>query len=236
MTDRTRELAERVLARSASPTGALELLDQTRLPHEERVARLHDASRRSPTPSAGSRCAARRRSASPRPTAWWSRCSTPTTRSPIRRGASPTRAAILGATRPTAVNLRWALERGRGGVRAARATRPLVEMAAQLLDWARALHADDVDRNRRHGRARRRALRRRRPRAHPLQRRGARDRRHRHGARRHRRGASRAGTLGAGLGRRDAAAAAGRAADRLGAAAARHPAPRWSPTRWSARS
>ncbi len=56
--------------------------------------------------------------------------------------------ALLGATRPTAVNLRWALAEG------ARAFAPLsrlapLEAAARLLDWARALHADDVARNRR---------------------------------------------------------------------------------------
>ena len=56
--------------------------------------------------------------------------------------------ALLGATRPTAVNLHWALAEG------ARAFAPLsrlapLEAAARLLEWARALHADDVLRNRR---------------------------------------------------------------------------------------
>jgi methylthioribose-1-phosphate isomerase len=58
--------------------------------------------------------------------------------------------ALLGGTRPTAVNLRWALERGRevfarsldGGPEA---------VAAALLDWARELHAEDVRINRRIG-------------------------------------------------------------------------------------
>jgi len=54
----------------------------------------------------------------------------------------------LEATRPTAVNLRWALDEG------ARAFAGLTgssreELAAELLEWARALHADDIDRNRR---------------------------------------------------------------------------------------
>ena len=48
-------------------------------------------------------CAARRRSAAPPPTAW------PSARAPARR--STTAAALLRATRPTAVNLFWALER-----------------------------------------------------------------------------------------------------------------------------
>jgi methylthioribose-1-phosphate isomerase len=63
-----------------------------------------------------------------------------------RRIASAGR--VLGATRPTAVNLAWALERGAEAWAAVRA-RPGVEAIAGLLDWARALHADDVERNRR---------------------------------------------------------------------------------------
>lgn len=59
-------------------------------------------------------------------------------------------ADLLAATRPTAVNLRWAIERGRrvfesaavgGGAAARRA----------LLDWAHRLHRDDVAANRRIG-------------------------------------------------------------------------------------
>jgi methylthioribose-1-phosphate isomerase len=57
---------------------------------------------------------------------------------------------LLGSTRPTAVNLRWALERGRkvftenapGGPEA---------VTAALLAWARELHAEDVRINRRIG-------------------------------------------------------------------------------------
>jgi methylthioribose-1-phosphate isomerase len=58
--------------------------------------------------------------------------------------------ALLGSTRPTAVNLRWALERGRevfqralpGGLEAVR---------RELLAWAHAVHAEDVRINRRIG-------------------------------------------------------------------------------------
>ncbi|MEA2563751.1 MAG: methylthioribose-phosphate isomerase [Acidobacteriota bacterium] len=57
---------------------------------------------------------------------------------------------LLGSTRPTAVNLRWALDRGRqvyernrdGGPEAARQA---------LLDWAHELHAEDIRVNRRIG-------------------------------------------------------------------------------------
>ena len=55
---------------------------------------------------------------------------------------------ILGDSRPTAVNLRWALEQGEEAFELLK-ERPPMERAAKLLDWARALHADDVDRNRR---------------------------------------------------------------------------------------
>jgi methylthioribose-1-phosphate isomerase len=55
--------------------------------------------------------------------------------------------ALLGATRPTAVNLRWALSRGRGVFEANRAAGPAAAAAA-LLAWAEALHAEDVAANR----------------------------------------------------------------------------------------
>jgi len=54
----------------------------------------------------------------------------------------------LEATRPTAVNLRWALEEGAKRY-ASLASGPREEQAAAMLAWARALHADDIDRNRR---------------------------------------------------------------------------------------
>ena len=54
----------------------------------------------------------------------------------------------LGATRPTAVNLRWALREGEGAFELVRELPP-DDRARRLLEWARALHADDVERNRR---------------------------------------------------------------------------------------
>lgn len=57
---------------------------------------------------------------------------------------------LLGSTRPTAVNLRWALERGKAVfARAASGGREAVRR--ELLAWANALHADDVRINRRIG-------------------------------------------------------------------------------------
>ncbi|HEV8582368.1 MAG TPA: S-methyl-5-thioribose-1-phosphate isomerase [Thermoanaerobaculia bacterium] len=57
---------------------------------------------------------------------------------------------LLGSTRPTAVNLRWALERGRKVFESNAARGPEAATAA-LLDWARELHAEDVRINRRIG-------------------------------------------------------------------------------------
>jgi methylthioribose-1-phosphate isomerase len=57
---------------------------------------------------------------------------------------------LLGGTRPTAVNLRWALERGRR-VFGESAGRGPEAAAAALLAWARELHADDVRINQRIG-------------------------------------------------------------------------------------
>lgn len=61
--------------------------------------------------------------------------------------------ALLGATRPTAVNLRWALARGRRVFEESRARGSGAprEVEAALLAWARALHAEDVEVNRRMG-------------------------------------------------------------------------------------
>lgn len=53
----------------------------------------------------------------------------------------------LGGTRPTAVNLRWALERGREVFERHRAEGAAATRAA-LLDWAHALHRDDIATNR----------------------------------------------------------------------------------------
>ena len=58
--------------------------------------------------------------------------------------------ALLGATRPTAVNLRWALSRGRRVFEESQG-RGLAATAEALLAWARRLHAEDVEANRRMG-------------------------------------------------------------------------------------
>ena len=57
---------------------------------------------------------------------------------------------LLGATRPTAVNLRWALDRGRV-VFEEHAGRGTDAAIAALLDWAHGLHAADVSSCRRIG-------------------------------------------------------------------------------------
>ena len=114
----------------------------------------------------------------------------------------------LAGSRPTAVNLRWALDEMRPDPTAER---------------ARAIHEDEVGRCRRMSAHALELFPERRPRPHALQRRRAGDGWLRH---RGRRGTS---CVGVGprrtrVGRRDAAAAAGSAADRVGARAARHPA------------
>jgi methylthioribose-1-phosphate isomerase len=59
-------------------------------------------------------------------------------------------AELLAATRPTAVNLRWAIERGRGVFERSVAAGPAA-VAAALLAWAHELAAEDVRINRRIG-------------------------------------------------------------------------------------
>jgi methylthioribose-1-phosphate isomerase len=127
--------------------GALELLDQTRLPGEEvwlratRVGVVADAIRRLAVrgaPAIGLAAAyglvvALGDAADPE-------------RDPARRFAAACRELL--STRPTAVNLRWALEEGAKAY-AGLSGRPEGEIAAGLLAWARALHLDDVERNRR---------------------------------------------------------------------------------------
>ena len=78
------------------------------LPGED-LALARDARPRSPSRSATWPCAARRRSASPRPTERPSPCGAAPPRRP--RSASRRPARLLAATRPTAVNLFAALER-----------------------------------------------------------------------------------------------------------------------------
>jgi len=127
--------------------GALELLDQTLLPAEERWLRLTrvdevcEAVRRLAVrgaPAIGIAAAyglvvALLDATDPEPD--------PAVR--IERARRE-----LEATRPTAVNLRWALDEGAKAF-ASRGEGGREERAAGLLDWARALHADDVERNRR---------------------------------------------------------------------------------------
>ncbi|HVG06221.1 MAG TPA: S-methyl-5-thioribose-1-phosphate isomerase [Thermoanaerobaculia bacterium] len=57
---------------------------------------------------------------------------------------------LLGSTRPTAVNLRWALDRGRHVYERNRDKGPEAVRQA-LLDWAHELHAEDIRVNRRIG-------------------------------------------------------------------------------------
>ena len=57
---------------------------------------------------------------------------------------------LLGSTRPTAVNLRWALDRGREVYERTRNEGPEAVRQA-LLDWAHELHAEDVRVNRKIG-------------------------------------------------------------------------------------
>ena len=57
---------------------------------------------------------------------------------------------LLMGTRPTAVNLRWALDRGRQVFEANR-QRGVEATRAALLDWAKGVHADDIESCRRMG-------------------------------------------------------------------------------------
>ena len=155
---------------------------------------------RSPTRSGRWSCAARRRSGSRPPTGYALAAA---------RGEDLDAAErVLRESRPTAVNLGWALDEMRGDPSA---------------EHARAIHARRGRALPAHGRARGRAAPAGHARAHALQRRRARDRRLRQ---RGRRAARRLGArpARARLGRRDAAAAPGRAAHRVGARDGRDPA------------
>ncbi|HUF78896.1 MAG TPA: S-methyl-5-thioribose-1-phosphate isomerase [Thermoanaerobaculia bacterium] len=59
--------------------------------------------------------------------------------------------ALLAGTRPTAVNLGWALERGRRVLEGTLAAGAQREVPAALLAWAQELHARDIETNRRIG-------------------------------------------------------------------------------------
>jgi methylthioribose-1-phosphate isomerase len=107
--------------------GALELLDQTLLPAEERWLRCErpeqvaDAIRRLAVrgaPAIGVACAYGLALAGP----------------DFERAA-----ALLGSTRPTAVNLQWAIERGR----------EVFESGGSVLEWARQVERDQVEADRR---------------------------------------------------------------------------------------
>ena len=146
----------------------------------------------------------------------------------LRRGARARLRDARCAARPTAINLRWALDemRGRG------AHRPRAERTAAAYRRAAEICDEDVAINEaigRHGLPLIEAVAaRKKPgepvqRAHPLQRRLA-----RHGRRGHRHGAdlpgARRGHRRSRLGRRDAAAQPGRFAHRVGARPARRAA------------
>ena len=88
---------------------------------------------------------------------------------------------VLAASRPTAVNLFWAIERMRQ-CHAKHRNDSTQRAAAALLDLARQIHHDDIEICRAIGAPRRAADRRRRAHHDPLQCRRARHRRPRHGA------------------------------------------------------
>jgi methylthioribose-1-phosphate isomerase len=58
--------------------------------------------------------------------------------------------SLLGATRPTAVNLRWALDQGKD-LFDAQASRGDEEVIAEMLEWAHRLHREDIAANQRMG-------------------------------------------------------------------------------------
>ncbi len=161
-----------------TPDFAVRILDQTLLPDTETYLDARDGGRRrrGDPHTPGARRAAHRHRRRDGAARW-----------PLRGGARPTletvraASAVLGATRPTAVNLRWALARMER--RAAGAAGAGEDLAAGA---PRRGHGD-LGRGPRHVRADRRgrrgADRRRRGRAHPLQRGRARDRRDGHRAR-----------------------------------------------------
>ena len=59
--------------------------------------------------------------------------------------------SLLRSTRPTAVNLGWALDRGRRVLDERLAAADVAGLPAALLAWAQRLHAEDVETNRRIG-------------------------------------------------------------------------------------
>ena len=133
--------------------------------------------------------------------------------------------AQLGGSRPTAVNLFWALERLKRLAHGQRGKRTMRQIAETLLAEARGVHEEDRQICRAIGRVWGRTALERTGGAHALQRRRTGDGRLWHGAGRVLHG-PRAGKETARVCRRNAATAARRAAHRLGALSARHSTPR----------
>lgn len=147
MSDPTRAELPAELSPLRFERGALVLLDQTLLPGEERWLRLD---RVAPICDAIRRLAVRGAPAIGIAAAYGLVVGLLDEEAPAAdlAGRFAWASARLAATRPTAVNLRWALARGAEAF-APLAGRSPLEAAAALLDWARALHADDAERNRR---------------------------------------------------------------------------------------
>jgi len=124
--------------------GGLELLDQTRLPHEEVWLRIGTVAELA---EAIVRLAVRGAPAIGIAAAYGLvvALDEPSDGDPAATVAAA--AARLLATRPTAVNLRWALEAGQRAL-ASFVELPVGERRERLLAWARELHEDDVARNR----------------------------------------------------------------------------------------
>ncbi len=129
---------------------------------------------------------------------------------------------LMAGTRPTAVNLFWAIDRMKASFAAgAQAGESVAELSARLVREAQAIHDEDVASCRAMGQIGAGARADRRARADALQRGRARDGGIRHGARRDSRG-GRAGQDQAGVRRRDAPVSAGGAADGVGTGARSH--------------
>src|SRR5262249_9227911 len=134
-----------------TPQG-LELLDQTRLPAQEvwilceRPEEVADAIRRLAVRGAPAIGVA----AAYGLVLGLRRCEESAEESAGRAARFDEVETLLGATRPTAVNLRWALDRGRRVFLESRGGGPEAARAA-LLAWAHTLHAEDVAANRQMG-------------------------------------------------------------------------------------
>jgi methylthioribose-1-phosphate isomerase len=128
--------------------GRLRLLDQTRLPAEEVWL---DCESPDQVADAIRRLAVRGAPAIGVAAAYGLVLGVQTVRDPeALAGRFAAVAELLGSTRPTAVNLRWALDRGRQVFAASAAAGP-EEATRALLAWAQELHAADVRANRRIG-------------------------------------------------------------------------------------